>query len=112
MYGVLPPHTEEHYEVIDNLNTIVQVMQTQSYDLEGMAQGNAVLNRFNSAVMVQLAQMNVTMNATKAQINILSSAPTNETRSKRKYYCWSCGSNYTHGSKTCSAKKAGHQEEV
>ena len=77
-----------------------------------MAQANAALAIFNSAVMAQLALISVTMNAMKAQLRILSSAPTNQTRSKRKYYCWICESNYTHGSKTWSAKKAGHQEEA
>ena len=27
-----------------------------------------------------------------------------------KIYCLSCGRNFTHGSKTCPEKKAGHQE--
>ena len=36
----------------------------------------------------------------------------NKARPKNKYYCWSCGSNYTHGRKKCSSKKAGHQEEA
>ena len=52
------------------------------------------------------------MNAIQAQLNILSLATNNQTRSKRKYYCWSCGSNYTYESKTCSTKKEGHQEEA
>ena len=77
-----------------------------------MAQANAVLTRFNSAVMAQTVQLSVTMNAMKAQLRILSSAPTNQTRSNMKYYCWSCGINYTHGSITCSAKKEGHQEDA
>ena len=62
--------------------------------------------------MLQLAQMNVTMNNIQAQLNILSSAPNNQPRSKRNHYFWSCSINYTHGSKTCSANKAGHQEEA
>ena len=61
--------------------------------------------------MAKLAHMTVTVNPIKAKLKILSSAATNQTRSKRKYYCWSCGRNYTHGSKICSAKKAGHQKE-
>ena len=28
IYGVPPPHTEEHHEAVDNLNTTVQGMQT------------------------------------------------------------------------------------
>ena len=98
IYGVPLSHPEENHEVIDNLNTIVQGIQTQSYDMDGMAQSNAVFPRFNSAVMAQLVQMSVTMNSTKVQLRILSPDTTNKTRSKRKYYCWSCGSNYNHGS--------------
>ena len=75
-------------------------MQTQGYDLEGLAQANVVLTSSNSAVMAQLAQMTVTMNAMQAQLKTLSSDPINQTRSKRKYYCWSCMSNHNHGSKT------------
>ena len=30
IYSVLPPPTEEHYEAIDNLNTVIHGMQTQS----------------------------------------------------------------------------------
>ena len=87
-------------------------MQTQSYDMEGLAQANEVLTISNSVVMGQLEKMNVIMNAMQAQLNILSSDSTNQTRTNRKYYCWSCGSNYNYGSKTCSYKKAGHWEEA
>ena len=61
IYGVPPPPPEEHHEGIDNLNNIFQEMKTQSYDLEGMAQTNTILNRYNSMVMVELAQMTVTI---------------------------------------------------
>ena len=87
-------------------------MQMYSYELEGLAQANSVLTSSNSAVMAQLAQMNVTMNDMQAQLKILSLAPNNQTRSKRKYYCFSCRSNYTHGSKTWAANKAGRQEDA
>ena len=62
IYGVPPPPPEQHNEEIDNLNTIVQGMHTQNYDLEGLAQSNTVLTRSNLAVTVQLAHMNVAMN--------------------------------------------------
>ena len=63
IYGVPPPPPEYHHNAINYINTIVQGMQIQSYDLEGLAQSNAVLNTSNTAVMDQLAHMTVTMNA-------------------------------------------------
>ena len=87
-------------------------MRTQVYELKVLAQANAVLTRSNSAVITQLAQMNVTMNAMQAQLKTLASAQTNQASPKIKFYCWSCGSNFTHEIKTCSANKAGLQEEV
>ena len=112
IYGVPPPPPEEHYGAINDLHTIVQVMQTQRYDPEGMAQANEFLTRYNSAVMEKMSHMTVIMNAMQAQLKTLASDQTNQISSKRKYYCWICGGNYTHGSKTCSSKKAGHQEEA
>ena len=38
-------------------------MLTLSYELEGLSQANEVLTISNSAVMEQVAQMTVTMNA-------------------------------------------------
>ena len=73
----------------------MQGMQSQSYDLEGPTQANAVLASSNSTIMVQLSQMNVTMNYMQAQLKTLASAQTNQARSKRKHYCWSCGGNFT-----------------
>ena len=58
----------------------------QSYELEVLEQGNAVLTSLNAAVMAQLAQMNVTMNAMLPQLKTLTSAPAKKL-SKRKYYC-------------------------
>ena len=62
-YGVPPPPTEEYHEAINYLHTIFKDMQTQSYGLELLAQSNAVLTRSNSAVMSQLAHINVITNA-------------------------------------------------
>ena len=90
----------------------MQGIQTHGYNLEGMAQVNAVLTSLNSAVMAQFAHMTVTMNAMQAQLKTLSSAKTNQARPKREFYYCSCGRNFTHGSKTCSEKKVGHQEEA
>ena len=74
----LPP--EEHHEVIDNLHTIIQGMQTQIYDLQGLAQANAVLTSSKTGVLAQLTQMTVTMNDMQAQLKTLKSTPTNQTR--------------------------------
>ena len=87
-------------------------MQTQSHELEGLAQAIVVLTRSNTVVMAQLEHMIVTMNAMQAQLKTLATAPTNQTRSKRKYYCWSFSINYTHGIKTCSSNKPGHQDQA
>ena len=62
-YGVPPPPTEDYHEAINYLHTIFKDMQTQIYDLELLAQSHAVLTRSKSAVMSQLAQINVIMNA-------------------------------------------------
>ena len=62
-------------------------MQTQSYDLEGLAQANVVLTRSNSEVMAQFSHMNVTMNYMQAQINFFSLTTTNQTTNQREYYC-------------------------
>ena len=106
IYSVPPPSPKEHHKVIDNLNTTFQGMQTQSYELERLVQANEVLTSSNSAVMEQLAPMTVTMNAMQAQLKTFSSATTKTTMTKSKSYCWSCRINFTHGSKTCLAKKS------
>ena len=56
--------------------------------------------------------MTVTLNDMEAQLKTLVSAQNYQARKKRKFYCWSCGRNFTHGRKTWSATKAGHQEEA
>ena len=53
VYGAPPPPLEEHHEAIEEIHIIMQDMQTPSYDLEGLAQSNAVLTSSNSAVMSQ-----------------------------------------------------------
>ena len=112
IYGVLTPPPEEHHKAINNLNTIVQGMNKQSYKLEGREHANIVLTIYNSAVMAQLAQMNVTINALKVQLKTLTSTTTNPTRSNRKFYCSICRRNFTHGSKTWLDKKTGLTEEA
>ena len=74
LYGELPTSPEEHHWLIKDIQTIVQGMQTKGYDLEGLTQDNAVLYRSNSAVMADLEQMTVTMNAMQAQLKTLASA--------------------------------------
>ena len=112
IFGVPPNSPEENHKAIDYISNIVQGMQMQSYDLERLAQVNAVLNRSNTSVMSQLEQMTVTMNDSQVQLKMIPSAPTNQTRSKRNYYCWSFGSNYNPGSKNFSSKKYFHQDEA
>ena len=112
IYGSPPPPLEENHEVIEYIQTIVQEIKTQGYELEGLAHSNEVLTSSNFAAMSQLAHMTATMNAMQAQLKTLASAQNNQVRPKRKFYCWSCGSNFTHGSKIFSSKKAGHQEEA
>ena len=87
-------------------------MQTQSYELEGLAQANAFLTSSNSWFMKTFAHTNVTMNAMQAHLKTLSLTITNPTRTKIKFYCRISGNNFTHGSKTCSDKKTGHKEEA
>ena len=96
IYGVSPPHTEDHHKAIDHINTMLQVIQTQIYELEVLAQANAVLTSSNAAIMAQLAHMTVTVNYMQAQLKTPTASPT---RSKRKYYRCSCEINYTHSSK-------------
>ena len=84
----------------------------QIYEMEVLAEANAVLTISNSSVTDQLSHMTVTMNDMQAQLKMLSLAYTKKTRSRRKYYCWSCRRSYTHGSKNSSSKKAGHNEEA
>ena len=55
IYGIPPLSPEEHHEAIENLNNIVQVMQIQSYELEGMPQENTLLTRSNSDGMAESA---------------------------------------------------------
>ena len=56
IYSVPPPILpEEHGEVIYSVKATTQGMQGQMYDIDGLAQANAVLNTTNSLVMAQLA---------------------------------------------------------
>ena len=89
----------------------MQGIQTQRWDLEVRAQSNAVLTSSNSEVMSQLAHISVTMNTMQAQLKALVSKKNKQARTKRKHYSWSCRSNYTHGRKNFSPKKAVHQDE-
>ena len=86
IYGAPPPPPEDHHAVIEGKQTILQGMQTQVYELEVLAQSNAVLTNSTSVVMAQLAHMTVTMNNIKAQLKTLASAQTNQSRPKRKFY--------------------------
>ena len=72
IYGAPPPSPGKHHEVIEDIQTIVQGMKTQGYKLEVLAQANEVLTSSNYAVMAQLAQMTVTMNAMQAQLKTIA----------------------------------------
>ena len=54
IYGVPPPPPEDNQKAIENLNTIVQGMQIQTYELEGLEQANILITRSNSAVMEKI----------------------------------------------------------
>ena len=69
IYGEPPPPTEEHHGAIEDIQTIVQGMQAQIHDLEGLAQANSVLTSTNSMVMTELSQMTVTMNGIQDQFD-------------------------------------------
>ena len=60
-------------------------MQTHSYELEGLAQANAVLTSSNSVVMAKFSKMTVTINAMQAHIKTFSLTTTNPTRTKRNF---------------------------
>ena len=60
-------------------------MQMKSYDLEGLAQANTFLTSSKSAVMAQLAHLNVTMNTMQAQLKTLLLDTKNSTRTKMKF---------------------------
>ena len=83
----IPLHPPEyHHEAIDPFQAITPGMQNQWYEMEVLAEANAVLISFNSAVMEQLAQLATAMGKMQAQLNTLSSSET--TITKQKYYCW------------------------
>ena len=85
VYREPPTSLEEHHEEIEDIHTIMQGMQTQIYELEGLVKSNAVITSLNSAVITQLVQMTVIMNNIQAQLNTLASAQTNQARPKRKH---------------------------
>ena len=40
IYGVTPPPPEDQHKAIESFSRIIQGIQTQSYELEGLAQAN------------------------------------------------------------------------
>ena len=109
-YIVPPPPPEDHYQAIEWFETIVHGKKNQSYRLELPTQANAVFTSSNSSVISQLAQSTVTINVIQAQLKTLSETSTDTTITERKFYCWGCGCNFTHGIKPWSAKKTGHKK--
>ena len=75
------------------------------YELEGLAQANAVLTSSNYAVMAQLVHMTVTINAMQDKLKTLASEQTNQAKPKRKHYFWSYGINFTPGEKPGQQRK-------
>ena len=63
--------------MIEDIQKVVQEMQTQGNELEELVQSSLVISSSNSAVMEQLAYMTVIMNAMQAQLKTLASAQTN-----------------------------------
>ena len=59
--------TGDHNEAIESLQAITQGMQYQQYEIDLMAQENAVLIRTNSAVMAQLLQLTKATEEIKSQ---------------------------------------------
>ena len=110
IYSVPPPPPEDHHKEIYFLNTIMQGMQKQSYEMKGLAQTNAVIKKSNSAVMSQLAQMTATMNTIQTQLSTLSAGSTNSTILRRKYYYLICVRLFSHGSKENPLKKPRHKD--
>ena len=86
IYGATPPSSEEHHEVIESIQTIVQGMRTQGYEMKGLAQPNAVITSSKSVVTGQLAHMTVTMNAMQTQLKKLASSQNQKARPKIKFY--------------------------
>ena len=84
IFDAPPPSPEEHYELIKDIQTIMQGVIPQVYEMEGLAQANAVLTRSNSAVMAQLTQVTVTMNAIQVQLKTLASAQNHQARPKKR----------------------------
>ena len=87
-------------------------MKNHIYDMEGLAQENAVITRTIYIVISQLDNMTATMNTMQAQLNTSSAASKNLTRPKRKYYSWRCRRNFSHGIKERPSKKPGHKDEA
>ena len=58
---------------------MVQVIQKQEYELEGLSQSNVILTSSNAGLMAHLAQMTVTMNAMQVQLpTLVSGKPTKQ----------------------------------
>ena len=88
IYGVLTLPPEKHHEALYYLNKVMQWVHNQRYEMEGLAQTNAVLKISDSVVMTQLFPMTEMMSEVQAQLKNLSAASKNSTRPKIKYYCW------------------------
>ena len=68
------------------MNTFVQGIQNQGYDMEGLAKANAFLTSYNSSVMEQSAQIIVTINEIQAQLKTLSATSSNTKITKEEIF--------------------------
>ena len=112
IYGVPPPPLEDHHKSINYLNKIVQGMQNQIFEMEGLAQANSLLTSSKYSMMAELVQMTATMNTMHVQLNTFSATSTSLKIPKRKFYCWICVSNLTHGRKSFASNKSVHKDNV
>ena len=111
IYSAPPPFPEEHHEVIKDIQKLCRECEHKDTrwkywhkkyspcQLELRGNGTVGTDEFDHE-----------SHACATEKTRLSTKKTSET--KRKFYCWSCWRNFTHGSKTCSAKKSVHQEEA
>ena len=83
-------------------------MKDQRQDIDGLAQEDSFLTSPNTVVMLQLAQLTAAMGEIQEQIKKF----TTNTKTKRKYYCWSCSRNLKRSSRHFPNRMDGHKDEA
>ena len=76
--------------------------------MDGLAQEMYVLTSTKIVVMEQLVQLTAEMGKMQERIKNMNMGK----NPKRKYDCWSCGSNLKHRIRSCPKKKSGHKDNV